>query len=53
MADRGTISFLGEKGSLIRGKEIIELPVKSRRGLFAQDTKMVLDNLNHKNASLC
>lgn len=43
--DKGTISFMGEKGSLIRGKEIINLPVKGRRGLFAQDTAMVLDNL--------
>ena len=43
--DKGTISFMGEKGSLIRGKETIFLPVKSRRGLFARDTAMVLDNL--------
>ena len=43
--DRGTISFMGEKGSLIKEKETITLPVKSRRGLFARDTAMVIDNL--------
>ena len=43
--DRGTLSFMGEKGELIKGNEKISLPVKSRRGLFAQDTAMVLDNL--------
>ncbi len=43
--DRGTISFMGEKGSLITGKETIALPVQSRRGLFARDTAMVIDNL--------
>ena len=43
--DQGTISFMGEKGSLIKGEETITLPVKSRRGLFVQDTSMVLDYL--------
>ena len=43
--DKGTISFMGEKGSLIKGEETINLPVKSRHGLFAQDTAMVLDHL--------
>ena len=43
--DRGTLLFEGEKGTLIRGKEITPIPVTSRRGLFAKDTTMVLDNL--------
>ena len=43
--DRGTLSFRGEKGNLIKGEETIALPVKSRRGLFAQDTAMVVNNL--------
>ncbi|BAU62804.1 oxidoreductase domain protein [Stanieria sp. NIES-3757] len=43
--DRGTLLFEGETGKLIRGKDIIPLEVTSRRGLFAKDTKMVLDCL--------
>ena len=43
--DRGTLSFMGEKGSLIKGEETITLPVKSKRGSFAKDTAMVLDYL--------
>jgi biliverdin reductase len=43
--DKGTLFFEGEKGTLIRGEETISLEVASRRGLFAQDTKMVLDCL--------
>ena len=41
----GTLLFEGAKGSLIRGKERISLPVESRRGLFAKDTTMFLDHL--------
>jgi biliverdin reductase len=43
--DQGTILFEGEKGKIIRGKEEIEIEVGSRRGLFAQDTEMVLEHL--------
>ncbi|MGL5794949.1 MAG: Gfo/Idh/MocA family protein, partial [Waterburya sp.] len=43
--DRGTMIFKGEKGSLIQGKNETEIPVTPRRGLFAQDTAMVLDYL--------
>ncbi len=43
--DKGTLIFEGQKGTLIRDKERIEIPVVSRRGLFTKDTKMVLDYL--------
>ena len=43
--NEGTLLFEGEKGSLIRGKEQTPISVVSRRGLFAKDTKMVLDYL--------
>lgn len=43
--DRGTLLFEGEKGTLIRGKEKTKILVTSRSGLFALDTKMVLDYL--------
>jgi biliverdin reductase len=43
--ERGTLLFEGEKGSLIRDREITPIPVISRRGLFAKDTTMVFDNL--------
>lgn len=43
--DEGTILFEGEKGKIIRGKEEIEIEVGSRRGLFAQDTEIVLKHL--------
>jgi biliverdin reductase len=43
--DEGTISFDGEEGKLIRGKEITDLEVGSRRGLFNLDTQKVLDHL--------
>ena len=42
---QGLITFEGQKGMLIRGKEKIPLEVGIRRGSFAQDTSMVLDNL--------
>lgn len=43
--DKGTMIFRGEKGSLIQGENETEIPVTPRRGLFAQDTAMVLDYL--------
>lgn len=43
--DQGSLIFEGQKGKLIRDQEIIEIPVVSRRGLFAKDTTMVLDYL--------
>ena len=46
--DRGTLLFEGEKGQLIKDKEITSIPVTSRRGLFAKDTTMVLDYLFEK-----
>ena len=45
--DQGTLLFEGQKGKLIRDKEIIEIPVVSRRGLFTKDTTMVLDYLTN------
>lgn len=43
--DQGTILFEGEKGKIIKGKEEIEIEVGTRRGLFAQDTEIVLEHL--------
>ena len=43
--DQGTLIFEGQKGTLIRDQEKIEIPVVSRRGLFTKDTTMVLDYL--------
>lgn len=43
--DEGTLSFDGEEGKLIRGKEMTDLEVGSRRGLFTLDTQKVLDHL--------
>ncbi|MCC0175642.1 Gfo/Idh/MocA family oxidoreductase [Waterburya agarophytonicola K14] len=43
--EEGTILFEGEKGKLIKNKIATEIPVTSRRGLFAKDTAMVLDYL--------
>ncbi len=43
--DKGTLIFEGQKGTLIRDRERIEIPVVSRRGLFTKDTIMVLDYL--------
>lgn len=42
--ERGKIIFEGQQGTLILEQEQ-EIPVVSRRGLFAQDTTMVLDYL--------
>jgi len=46
--DRGVLSFVGDQGALIRGEETTEINLGSRRGLFALDTKMVLDYLTTK-----
>ena len=46
--DRGTLLFEGAKGTLIKDKDRINIPVPSRRGLFAKDTTMVLDYLLEK-----
>jgi len=43
--EEGTILFEGEKGKLIKNKSETEIPVASRRGLFAKDTEIVLDYL--------
>ena len=43
--DRGTLLFEGEKGTLIQDREKTPIPLTSKRGLFAKDTAMVLDNL--------
>lgn len=42
---QGTLIFEGDKGSLIQLDKRTEIPVGSRRGLFAQDTQQVLDYL--------
>jgi biliverdin reductase len=43
--DKGAMVFKGEKGTLIKQDNETEIPVTPRRGLFAQDTAMVLDYL--------
>ncbi|BAQ65981.1 Gfo/Idh/MocA family protein [Geminocystis sp. NIES-3709] len=43
--DRGTLIFDGEKGKIKRGDEEIAIEVASRRGLFTQDTTLVLEHL--------
>ena len=43
--EKGKIVFRGQKGSLIQGDRETEIPVASRKGLFALDTAMVLDYL--------
>ena len=43
--EQGTLLFEGEKGTLITGKAKQAIDVASRRGLFAQDTTLVLDCL--------
>ena len=43
--ETGKIVFEGERGKLIQNKQETEIAVASRRGLFAQDTAMVLDCL--------
>ena len=43
--EEGTLVFEGQQGTLIRGEERTSIEVAGRRGLFVQDTNMVLDNL--------
>lgn len=43
--DRGSLIFVGEKGTLVKGEEKIPLEVNSRHGLFAEDTRLVLNHL--------
>ncbi len=43
--EQGKILFKGEQGTLILEQGEQEIPVTPRRGLFAQDTAMVLDYL--------
>lgn len=43
--DRGTLIFKEETGTLITQEGEKTLELESRRGLFAQDTQMVLDHL--------
>ncbi|MEM6614885.1 MAG: Gfo/Idh/MocA family oxidoreductase [Cyanobacteria bacterium P01_C01_bin.72] len=42
---KGKIVFRGQQGTLIQQDKEKEIPVTPRRGLFAQDTTMVLDYL--------
>ncbi|MEL6496487.1 MAG: gfo/Idh/MocA family oxidoreductase, partial [Cyanobacteria bacterium J06623_7] len=46
--EQGKIIFEGQKGTLIQGDRQIEIPVTPRKGLFAQDTEMVLDYLYYQ-----
>jgi biliverdin reductase len=43
--DRGILSFVGDTGTLIRDQGTTPLTIGSRKGLFALDTKFVLDHL--------
>jgi biliverdin reductase len=43
--EQGKIAFDGDRGTLFQKAEKTELPLGSRRGLFAKDTTMVLDYL--------
>lgn len=43
--EEGTLIFDGEAGKLVKGETTTPIEVGSRRGLFAKDTKMVLDYL--------
>lgn len=43
--DKGVLIFEGENGKLLQGETVTELAVGSRRGLFAQDTQLVLAHL--------
>ena len=44
-AEQGAILINGQEGTLIRADQTQALEVGSRRGLFAKDTRMVLDHL--------
>ncbi len=43
--EQGKIIFVGEQGTLISNQGEQKIPVTPRRGLFAQDTAMILDYL--------
>jgi biliverdin reductase len=43
--DRGTLLFDGDVGRIVRGDQSLPVEVGPRRGMFAKDTKMVLDRL--------
>ena len=43
--EQGCLIFNGDEGHLVRGEETTPIEVGSRRGLFAKETKMVLDHL--------
>lgn len=43
--DQGTLEFRGNHGKLIQADQEIDIPLGSRRGVFQQDTKAVLDYL--------
>lgn len=43
--EQGTLIFDGEQGKLVKQETTTPIEVGSRRGLFAKDTKMVLDHL--------
>jgi biliverdin reductase len=43
--DEGSLMFEGERGTLIKGREKTAIAIASKKGSFARDTKMVLDNL--------
>lgn len=43
--DQGTLVFEGEQGKIKRGEEETPIEVASRRGLFAQDTNLVIEHL--------
>jgi biliverdin reductase len=43
--EKGALSFVGENGLFIRAQTEIPLEISPRRGLFGQDTSLVLDYL--------
>ena len=43
--EKGGLIFDGDRGVLVQGEETTPIEVGSRRGLFAKDTTMVLDQL--------
>lgn len=43
--EKGSLIFAGEQGQLVKSEQAMDLDVGSRRGLFVQDTGMVLDAL--------
>ncbi|MGK7918793.1 MAG: Gfo/Idh/MocA family protein [Trichodesmium sp.] len=43
--ERGKLIFTPQQGQLLQGGKTKNIEVEARRGLFAQDTKMVMENL--------